>query len=32
VYPHHHPKFDMDEDGLKIGMEVMAQTVVKLLK
>lgn len=32
VYPHHHPKFDMDEEGLKIGMEVMARTAVKLLK
>lgn len=32
VYPHHHPKFDMDEEGLRIGMEVMARTAVKLLK
>lgn len=32
VYPHHHPKFDMDEEGLRIGMEVMARTAVNLLK
>lgn len=32
VYPHHHPKFDMDEEGLRIGMEVMARTAVKLLR
>ncbi|MGL5514126.1 MAG: amidohydrolase, partial [Sporomusa sp.] len=32
VYPHHHPKFDMDEQGLVYGVEVMANTACKLLE
>jgi len=32
VYPHHHPKFDMDEQGLAYGVEVMANAAQKLLK
>lgn len=31
VYPHHHPRFDMDEEALRIGVEVMSRTAVKLL-
>jgi len=31
VYPHHHPKFDMDEKALANGVEVMARTALKLL-
>lgn len=31
TYPHHHPKFDMDEAGLSCGIEVMARTALKLL-
>lgn len=31
VFPHHHPKFDLDETALKYGMEIMARTVLKLL-
>ncbi|MCB1189492.1 MAG: amidohydrolase [Leptospiraceae bacterium] len=27
VYPHHHSKFDFDEDALPIGLEVMKETV-----
>lgn len=32
MYPHHHPKFDMDETGLSYGVEVMAVSVLKLLQ
>lgn len=32
TYPHHHPKFDIDETTLRAGMEVMAKTAVRLLK
>lgn len=28
---HHHPKFDVAEDGMAIGMEVMATTVLRAL-
>ena len=28
-FPHHHPKFNLDEDSLNIGMEVMLRTVYK---
>lgn len=31
IYPHHHPKFDMDEDALVHGVEVLARTAYKLL-
>lgn len=30
-FPHHHPKFDMDEDALPIGVEVMVRATFKLL-
>jgi amidohydrolase len=28
-FPHHHPKFNIDEDSLNIGMEVMLRAVYK---
>lgn len=31
VYPHHHPKFDIDEAALGYGVEVMARAALKLL-
>lgn len=31
VYPHHHPRFDMDEAALGPGTAVIVKTVVKLL-
>lgn len=31
VYPHHHPKFDIDEDAIVTGMEVLVRTISKLL-
>lgn len=31
VFPHHHPKFDLDETALAYGMEIMIRTVLKLL-
>ncbi len=30
IYPQHHPKYDIDEDALAYGMEVMARTAVRL--
>lgn len=30
-YPQHHPKFDMDEQALAYGMEVMVRATIKLL-
>ena len=32
VYPHHHPKFDLDEDSMPLGIEIMARCVMKLLQ
>ncbi|WP_188398006.1 M20 family metallopeptidase [Sporomusa sp. GT1] len=32
VYPHHHPKFDMDERALSHGVEVMVNSALHLLK
>ncbi|MBP2637826.1 MAG: N-acetyldiaminopimelate deacetylase [Firmicutes bacterium] len=32
IYPHHHPKFDMDENALSYGVEVMAEAALKLLQ
>lgn len=32
VYPHHHPKFTIDEDSLLIGMNVFIVSALKLLK
>jgi amidohydrolase len=31
VWGHHHPRFDIDEDSLAIGLEVMAGTVLAYL-
>ncbi|HWR43773.1 amidohydrolase [Sporomusa sp.] len=31
-YPHHHPKFDMDEQALDYGVAVMAGAALQLLK
>jgi len=31
VWDHHHPKFDIDEDSLVIGVETMTQTVLEYL-
>nr|WP_094606762.1 amidohydrolase [Sporomusa silvacetica] len=30
-YPHHHPKFDIDETSLKYGVEIMTRAALKLL-
>jgi amidohydrolase len=32
TYPHHHPRFSIDEDALPIGVNVFIQSVFKLLK
>ncbi|HWQ60920.1 MAG TPA: amidohydrolase, partial [Negativicutes bacterium] len=32
VYPHHHPKFDIDEAALANGVEIMVRTVLNYLK
>lgn len=32
TYPHHHPKFDMDERAILYGMEVIARTAIDLAK
>jgi amidohydrolase len=31
-YPHHHPKFDFDEDALMLGARLLAQTAVDCLE
>jgi amidohydrolase len=31
TWGHHHPRFDIDEDGMAVGMEVMARTVLRAL-
>ncbi|EAX47675.1 amidohydrolase [Thermosinus carboxydivorans Nor1] len=31
IYPHHHPKFDIDESALAYGVEIMARAALKLL-
>ncbi len=31
-YPHHHPKFDIDEDTLKTGVEMHVRSALKFLK
>jgi amidohydrolase len=31
VWGHHHPKFDIDEESLGVGVETMAVTVVRYL-
>lgn len=30
-YPHHHPKFDIDEDALPIALEIMARSALEYL-
>ncbi len=30
IYPHHHPKFNIDEDALGYGLETLVRTVLKL--
>lgn len=32
IWGHHHPRFDIDEDSLAIGLEVMSQTVLAYLE
>lgn len=32
IYPHHHPKFDLDERSILYGMEVMTRTAIDLAK
>lgn len=32
IWGHHHPKFDIDEDSLAVGLEVMAATVETYLR
>lgn len=32
VYPHHHPKFDMDESGFSYGVEIMVVSALNLLQ
>jgi amidohydrolase len=31
-YPHHHPRFNIDEDALPIGVEVMTRAAMEFLK
>lgn len=31
-YPHHHPKFDVDESALINGVELFLETAIRLLK
>lgn len=31
IYPHHHPKFDLDEDALAIGTELYIRTALRIL-
>ncbi|WP_066399581.1 amidohydrolase [Cytobacillus eiseniae] len=31
IYPHHHPRFTIDEDALEIGVELFVQSSFKLL-
>lgn len=32
IYPQHHPKYDIDEDAMVYGMEVMSNAALKLLE
>ncbi len=32
IYPQHHPKYDIDENAMLCGMEVMSNAVLKLLE
>jgi amidohydrolase len=31
VHPHHHPKFDIDEEALSYGCETLVRAALKLL-
>ncbi len=31
IHPHHHPKFDIDEDALVYGVEILARSAIDLL-
>jgi amidohydrolase len=31
IYPHHHPRFTIDEDALEIGAKMFVYSVFKLL-
>ncbi|MCC6705867.1 MAG: M20/M25/M40 family metallo-hydrolase, partial [Thermomicrobiales bacterium] len=31
VWPHHHPRFDLDEEGLSYGIETMVRVVTRYL-
>jgi len=31
-YAHHHPRFDIDEDALPVGVEVMARAALDYLR
>jgi amidohydrolase len=31
-YPHHHPRFNVDEDAMPIGVEVLTRTALEFLK
>jgi amidohydrolase len=31
IHPHHHPKFDIDEEALGYGCETMVRAALKLL-
>lgn len=32
VYPHHHPRFDIDEQAMQYGVEILVQTALNFLK
>ena len=32
IHPHHHGKFDVDEDSLLIGMQILTYAALELLK
>jgi amidohydrolase len=31
TWPHHHPRFDVDEEGLSYGIETMTRVVMRYL-
>jgi amidohydrolase len=31
-YPHHHPRFNVDEDAMPIGVEVLTRAAMEFLK
>jgi amidohydrolase len=31
IWGHHHPRFDIDEDGMGVGIEVMTRSVIRYL-